>query len=163
MDMDQISKNRFTTFFEFEIDSLIRVSAGNIATLHNRQSDLKFDLKPQVVLISDESLNTVLKELLENSLKYSEPGTPIEIKGSTEEDKYLISITDHGIGMSADQLSSPRSFQQYNRGISAQHGNGLGLIIVEKILFLLGSKLNIVSEPSAGTTFEFWINIKSIS
>ena len=139
------------------------------ATLHPSQFDLyalaqevKLALQekyPQREIIIEGSsyivnadrtlLEIVLKNLIENALKYSKDEVLVKI-GSEE-----ISITDHGLGISSDDISKVTK-KFYRSGThSWDNSMGLGLSIVKRILQLHGTSLEIESEEEKGSTFSF--------
>jgi len=96
-------------------------------------------------------LDIVLKNLIENALKYSKE----EIVVSIEEGK--ISIEDKGSGISSEDISKVTK-KFYRSGTHTwDNSMGLGLSIVKSILTLHGSKLEIQSEEEKGSVFSFKI------
>ncbi len=96
-------------------------------------------------------LDIVLKNLIENALKYSKE----EIVVSIEEGK--ISIEDKGSGISSEDISKVTK-KFYRSGTHTwDNSMGLGLSIVKSILTLHGSQLEIQSEENKGSIFSFKI------
>lgn len=126
----------------------------------NRRDDLIFDLCDSCVFIGEEYLEKLVSEIMENALKFSLEGTPVEVKSEIKNNVYSISIKDYGIGMTADQISRINAFMQFGREIYHQDGNGLGLIIAKKIAELYGGNFEIRSERSFYTSVT--ISLKTI-
>lgn len=97
------------------------------------------------VNIPQSFLNIITTELVENSLKYSETGSRIEIAFRIEDEFFEFAIKDNGIGMSEKQIAMISPFIQFNRDRLQQSGNGLGLIIVKNILDICGGSMKIDS------------------
>ena len=96
-------------------------------------------------------LDIVLKNLIENALKYSKK----EVIVSIQEGK--VSIEDKGSGISSDDISKVTK-KFYRSGTHTwDNSMGLGLSIVKSILTLHGSKLEIESEEEKGSVFSFLI------
>ena len=96
-------------------------------------------------------LEIVLKNIIENALKYSKDEVLVKI------DSGKISVTDHGLGISSDDISKVTK-KFYRSGThSWDNSMGLGLSIVKRILQLHGTSLEIESEQEKGSTFSFHI------
>ncbi|MGB5506525.1 MAG: HAMP domain-containing sensor histidine kinase [Sulfurovum sp.] len=96
-------------------------------------------------------LEVVLKNIIENALKYSKDEVLIKI------DAGQISVTDYGFGISSSDISKVTK-KFYRSGIhNWDNSMGLGLSIVKNILALHGSSLEIESEEEKGSTFSFHI------
>jgi signal transduction histidine kinase len=90
--------------------------------------------------------------LLENAIKFG-AGQPIEVTVAARQETAIISVRDHGIGISAEHLG--RLFQRYQRAVSAQNfgGLGLGLYIVRVIVEAHGGTVRAESRLGEGATF----------
>lgn len=96
-------------------------------------------------------IDVVLKNLIENALKYSKD----EVKVHVEEG--LISVTDKGVGIGEKELDKVTK-KFYRAGThSWDNSMGLGLSIVKTILSMHDTKLKISSELGSGSTFSFKI------
>jgi len=96
-------------------------------------------------------LDIVLKNLIENALKYSKEDITVSIKEGR------ISVIDKGAGISSNDISKVTK-KFYRSGThSWDNSMGLGLSIVKSILSLHGTKLEIESEEEKGSTFSFLI------
>lgn len=100
---------------------------------------------------SEELVERVIDNLISNALKYSGVGASIDIRLALECEDALIEIIDHGIGIPNEEHELV--FHPFFRGsnIADIEGNGLGLMIVEKALGLLGGKISLSSQMGSGT------------
>ena len=112
---------------------------------------------PAVVLGDHDLLVTVVRNLLDNAVAYSEAGTRIGV-GTTVRDKegvVEIVVVDQGIGIPAEALS--RLFERFYRVDPARSrdtgGTGLGLSIVKHVVADHGGEVTVWSEPGRGSTF----------
>ena len=114
------------------------------------------------ILADEDRLQQILYNLVGNALKYTDSGT-IEIDAQVQQDEVVISIRDTGIGIRPDDLDAIlKPFKQGdNLEAVKRGGTGLGLAISRKLIELHGSKLQISSEPSVGSTFSFGMPIAS--
>jgi two-component system, sensor histidine kinase and response regulator len=95
--------------------------------------------------LPDRTLHIILKELLENAVKFSKPDTQIIINGKKEKNYYYLLIEDFGIGIDKTQIFNIGAFRQFDRQDYNQEGNGLGLIFVKRVLEKIGGEIKIES------------------
>lgn len=135
-----------------EAAQLIEREAQRIATEAKRPADLKLQLSPVSVPISDEYFTKLIGELTHNAFKFSTAGTPITVTLSAAPEATVISIADRGRGMTPDQITKIGAFMQFDRKTHEQQGLGLGLTIARRLAEIHGGVLTVQSELGAGTT-----------
>lgn len=121
------------------------------------------DLTPHWVQADRTKLTQAVTNVLSNAYKYSPDGGAVSIeviKGTDPQGKNQrtgIRITDHGIGMTPDQLNrvSERFYRADNSGKIP--GTGLGMSIVKEIIELHGGEMTLESQLDTGTTVTLWI------
>lgn len=113
--------------------------------------------EPVVVRGDHDLLVTVVRNLLDNAVAYSDPGTRVGV-GTTvrhEEGIVEIAVVDQGIGIPAE--AQPRVFERFYRVDPARSrdtgGTGLGLSIVKHVVADHGGDVTVWSEPGHGSTF----------
>lgn len=115
------------------------------------------DLPP--VLADRDRLRQVLTNLIENAVKYNEPGGNVEVvaRRLPNEGAIRISVVDNGIGIpkAAIPRLTDRFFRVDKSRSREQGGTGLGLAIVKHILEAHGQKLSVDSREGYGSTFSF--------
>jgi two-component system, OmpR family, sensor histidine kinase SenX3 len=93
--------------------------------------------------------------LLDNAVKYSEPGQPVEVTAARQGDRVAIAVRDHGIGIPSRDLE--RIFERFYRVDRARSrhtgGTGLGLAIVRHTAQAHGGEVTVESHEGEGTTF----------
>lgn len=102
-----------------------------------------------MVFTDKESLNTILRNLINNAVKFTENGK-VYIDCSTDETMVSLSVTDTGIGMSEKQLDSLFDF-------SKKHHSGLGLTLCKELATKCGMDFTIESRLNKGTTAKLLI------
>jgi len=107
------------------------------------------------VLVDRESLHKVLRNLVENAIKYSPHGGAIRISGENVGENVLWRIADQGVGIPAEELG--RIFEKFYRvGASTTRGvrgMGFGLYLVKKGLELNGGTVQVESTLGVGSVF----------
>jgi len=106
-------------------------------------------------LISDmQKCQHILQNLISNAVKFTERGT-VEIKTVQTNNQIIISVTDSGIGISAEHL--PHIFDEFRQADGSTSrkygGTGLGLAIAKKYANLLGGNISVTSVLEKGSTF----------
>lgn len=104
-----------------------------------------------------EKIGLVLSNMLSNAQKYSLTDGDITLSCEIVEGQYLISVNDHGMGISAE--NQKRLFEKYYRIKDERtkyiKGFGIGLYLISKIVKLHQSKIKVISEEGVGSTFSF--------
>ncbi len=119
---------------------------------------------PPSIQADEARLEEVLYNLLDNAVKYSNPGGLITIAAARErDDRVSISVSDEGAGIAAADL--PRIFERFYRADKARSrelgGTGLGLAIVKHIAHLHGGSVEAESQLGRGTTIRLILPIAS--
>lgn len=109
---------------------------------------------PQWVLSDPFLLERVLRNLIDNAVKYTRAGG-VEVHIEQGASQTLVEVRDTGEGIAPDL--QPRIFEEYfqvgNRARDLSKGSGLGLAIVKRLCHLLDTRLELASQPGQGTTF----------
>ena len=108
-----------------------------------------------VALINAPLLEQAVINLLDNAIKYSEPGREVQVLGSQSDREVTITVADAGCGISTEHLS--RVFERFYRVDKARSrklgGTGLGLAIVKHIVQAHGGRVAVKSNLGVGSTF----------
>lgn len=112
--------------------------------------------------VDRKKLTQAISNVLSNAYKYSAAHSPVEIdllEGASVVAEGMIGtrITDHGIGMTPEQLS--RVFERFYRADTSGKipGTGLGMSIVKEIIELHGGWVELNSTMGSGTVVTLWI------
>lgn len=106
-------------------------------------------------------MTIVLRELLDNAIKFSKNDDTITIDISVEDEQLIINISDEGRGIVAEQLSDIwKPFHQINRELFEDQGSGSGLAIVKGVVELHGGSCSVASAPDEGSTFTLTMPLK---
>lgn len=111
-------------------------------------------LESDLRLFADQDkLDQVLTNLLDNSLRHSDPGGSVKILAETSGEFVAITVTDNGVGISTADL--PHIFERFYTADKSRSrergGTGIGLTIAKSYVTALGGSIFAESEPGAGT------------
>lgn len=104
-----------------------------------------------------DMLNLILRNLLSNAYKFTDANGRVEIKSEIHGRYCAISVSDSGIGMSKELVSSifSDSFRFGQSGLQGEPSSGIGLMLSREFVEMQGGTITVVSEPGVGSTFTF--------
>lgn len=114
---------------------------------------------PEKVLVYADvnMINTVIRNLVSNAIKFTPDGGEITLTHKNEGKHCIIGVSDTGIGMSEEDTKQlfriDVSFSK--TGTAGEKGTGLGLILCKEFVEKNGGKIWVDSKPDEGTTFWF--------
>jgi len=102
-------------------------------------------------------LDMIVRNLINNAVKFTPRGGKITIKSQDKKDFLAISITDTGIGIKSEDLPKLFHLETFytTPGTEEESGTGLGLIICNEFVKKNGGEMFVDSKPGKGTTFTF--------
>lgn len=139
------------------IMDLLKQSAGekNIELSYEVETDLKIKINP------DDFRQTMIN-LVDNAVKYTEPGGKVKVSAARRDDRLWIEVEDNGTGIPKEDL--PRIFERFYRvdksRSKANGGTGLGLAIVKHIIQNNGGTIDVESTLGEGTVFKVQLPFK---
>ena len=113
-----------------------------------------------LVSVDADLVQLVVRQLIDNALKYSSSASPIRITAEANGSDVLIRVADEGAGIAADD--QVRIFDKFYRGAKDQpqvKGTGMGLSIAREIVEAHGGAIRVRSEPGHGSAFSFSLPI----
>jgi two-component system, OmpR family, sensor histidine kinase SenX3 len=151
--------------YELRLVALAEVIENAINTCRHLIEEGDFEIRKEItddlsVISADEAaLSRSIQNLLTNAMKYSGDNRVIDIEvknlKSNKASEILITISDRGLGIAADEL--PHIFEPFYRGREATaaqiHGNGLGLSLVKNIVEAHNGKVSVSSIQGKGSAF----------
>lgn len=135
---------------------LVEVVSTNQHATKRQGIELSLTGASHLNVLGDRSqLLSGFSNLVDNAIKYSEPGGIVSVSSSIVGQLVVVAITDHGIGISKQHQD--RIFERFYRVDKARSratgGTGLGLSIVRHIVLEHGGSIDVVSEEGIGSTF----------
>jgi signal transduction histidine kinase len=105
--------------------------------------------------LGDEyQIRTVLRNLLNNAIKFTPQNGQIEIVSSVEKHFVNLKISDTGMGIRKEDLAQIFSNPKLNNGTAGEKGTGFGLFLCKELIEKNGGSIEIKSEFKKGTTIE---------
>jgi signal transduction histidine kinase len=122
----------------------------------NARLDSDFRAAGKVIAVGPY-VDSILYNLISNSIKYRHPDREplIKIKTSIESEFVKLTVSDNGLGIDLKKHKSSM-FNLYKRFHLHMEGKGLGLYLVKTQMAALGGKIDVESEPEEGTTFQVY-------
>jgi len=157
---DPVQMAEVQTYYTERPSEIIARQAQILALQANRSADLRLTLQEvSAIRISEDALNKIIEELLDNAVKFSKAGTPIELTTSADSGHYWIGVTNTGRGMTADQIANVGVYMQFQRKLYEQQGSGLGLSLVRGLTAIYSGTMTIESVPQQQTTVGVTLNL----
>lgn len=163
LDLSKIESGEFPLYKTvFDANELI---ARTLFTFESRieekklNIDLKFKNKPCVVIADQDRITQVVRNLVDNAIKFLSPGGQLTIitHVSTPRKLAFVTIKDTGKGISQEDIEHiwERFYKTDKAHTPGSEGTGLGLSIVKKIVEQHGENIYVKSKPDCGTSFCF--------
>ena len=111
------------------------------------------------VLADKAMIQTILRNLISNGIKFARPGGSIVISAANADQQVNVSVADDGIGINekeASRLFRPESHMS-RPGTKMEKGTGLGLLLCKEFIDLHEGRIWVDSEPGKGSTFHFTV------
>ena len=134
-----------------------QVTQDLLPAMSDKELELSVELPDEAVraFIDSDRMQQVLHNLLENAIRYTEPGGKVLVRLTSSPSEVRIEVSDTGIGIPETNL--PYVFERFFRSDRARRahpgGSGLGLSIVRWIVEAHKGKVEVVSRVGEGTTF----------
>ena len=126
-----------------------------------RELNIRAEADVPPVQTDPNQLHRAIAILVDNALKYSDEGSPVELGLSRQDGRVAISVADRGCGIPEREI--PHIFDRFYRaqGSSRADGTGLGLALAHEITDHLGGEIEVLSSPNAGSTFSILLPLTS--
>jgi signal transduction histidine kinase len=132
----------------------------NLLAVSAKQKNIKLQNNINVdyiVLAEEDMINSVLRNLVTNAIKFTEKGGTVDISAEAGRNDLYVSVSDTGIGM--DKKTIDTLFEIVSKksrpGTNEEEGTGLGLILTKEFIEKNDGQISVKSETGKGTTFTF--------
>ena len=170
--------DQFTNKLHFLLNELLDVSKINLGQLNLSKTEINFDIflpdilnsiqqvtkhkiileenAPVIVTADPIRVEQVITNLVSNSSKYSPGKNQIIVRSFINENEIIISFTDYGIGIAADNMEKIfNRFYRVDESAMKFSGFGIGLYVSRQIVKQHGGKIWVESVEGEGSTFYF--------
>lgn len=150
-------RRRSQTWTTVDVTAVVRNAVNIISRRHGLPANT-FQLAAPASLeafTDPTALEIIVKNLLDNAIKYSSSTPRVEVDISRQDGQLAIVVRDHGIGIERNQLK--RIFKRFHRApdplVNERSGSGLGLFVVHRLVRNLGGRVQAESDGTGtGTT-----------
>lgn len=142
-----------------EIVQIVNTLEGAAA---KKKIRITVSVRKEIGIFADRNmLDTIIRNLVSNSLKFSYPESTIKISASSSDKRVKISVADQGVGIGPEKLSSIFEIdkQTNTTGTDNENGTGLGLSLCKEFVIRHGGKIWAKSTFGKGSIFSFTIPI----
>lgn len=148
----------------FDNIDLYSIVESNISLMNLNAEDKKIELINNIpfdtfVYGDYNMLQTVVRNLISNAIKFTNTGGTVTINSFDNEDHLLVSVTDNGVGMSNEIIEKLFRIDTQITvvGTKNEKGTGLGLILCKEFIEKNNGKIWVESEINKGSTFYFTV------
>jgi PAS domain S-box-containing protein len=158
-----IKQNIHIALNQVEFQTVLEKNLHDLSTLIN-SSEIKIETDfsdAPSILFDANYLESILWNLLSNSIKFASSDRKLHIKIVTRKEKefVVLEFTDNGIGMDMERVKD-RIFGLYQRFHERTDSKGIGLYLINSQVTALGGKISVHSKVNEGTTF--YITFKQV-
>jgi len=169
--VDHLTEVARTTLHEVQAKPIVLQDAAQnaVASVRGRarevELDFQVDISPSLVVNAVPAyLDSILLNLLSNSVKYSDPSRHSWVRLSARNDgnRIRIECEDNGVGIDLERYGS-LIFGLYKTFHSNPDSRGIGLFITRTQVEAMGGSIAVESTPDVGTTFMIWLPVQDQS
>lgn len=124
------------------------------AAWEEKNIDFDAQLEERMMIRADESmLEIAFNNLIDNAIKFTEPGGRIVLRQEPRDDEIVVTISDTGCGM--DEETVKHVFDKFYQGDTShcKEGNGLGMALTWRVVVISGGRIEVRSQPGEGSEF----------
>lgn len=156
---EQSSYKRMADNFSLNTKSLNDILKDLCSEYKDKRVDI--DVFDNNLRIDRDNFTAMIRELVENALKYSRDDFPVVIRGNEFEGRYFLVIYNRGEVVSPRKAHDITSFMQFDESAFSRAGIGAGLLIVKSILESYGGEFRMHISPDGYTSAEVFLDIQN--
>ncbi|MEP3889536.1 MAG: HAMP domain-containing sensor histidine kinase [Hellea sp.] len=169
LDMSKVEAGKYELHYDsFDASDVIRSTTKIIRpTADSAEVVLSIDIdenEPLIIQADRKAMRQILLNLLSNAIKFSHKGGRVIIGAKAVGDTLNLSVQDHGVGMSPDEIKTLG--EPYKQTASAKmvedRGTGLGLALVKSLTELHGGRFTVASQIDEGTTVDVFLPLDRV-
>jgi PAS domain S-box-containing protein len=138
------------------VDEVVSLKVG---ACQSKGIELNNLISPQVVHADKDMFKTVLRNLISNSIKFTDSGGHIRLTNSIENDMALIMVEDDGVGIATEDIKKIFNIDKFysTSGTKDEEGTGLGLVLCQEFVQKNKGTIWVESKEGIGSKFMFTI------
>lgn len=144
---------------QFDLASVLETNKELLKVqAQNKKISIENACKAEVVVNAHRhSINTVIRNLISNAIKFTPEGGSIIINAQQAQEEVMVSVADNGVGMTPEVISKLFRIDTKltTKGTADEKGTGLGLILCKEFIEKNGGRIGVDSKPGEGTVFYF--------
>jgi signal transduction histidine kinase len=147
---------------QVELASFLAETAESLGP--EERSRVRIEVQPTGATVTTDPhrLDQILRNLVENALKFSPPETQVRIEAIVRDDWFQLAVADQGMGIPREDL--PRIFDRFHQVGQVMtreiEGAGLGLYITKRLVEAMGGTITVASVLGQGSTFRIWLPVE---
>jgi signal transduction histidine kinase len=121
-----------------------------------KEIDLQFSIPAHtMVYVDPNGLLTIIRNLINNAIKFTARGGAVRFSASTLEDRVTLTVSDDGIGIASEELPNLFELSETisHRGTEGEKGTGLGLHLVRELVKINQGTISVESTQAQGSVF----------
>lgn len=145
---------------KIDLHTMVNENFTLLSSLHLKDVRLVNDIPKESFALGDiNMINLVFRNLILNAMKFTESGGEIKVGAKQEDDRFIVSVSDNGVGISpqVQSILFEKTSGYSTRGTANEKGTGLGLILCKEFVERNGGKIWLESQEGKGSTFYFTI------
>ncbi len=145
---------------KIDLHTMVNENFTLLSSLHLKDIRLVNEIAKDSFALGDVNMiNLVFRNLILNAIKFTEAGGEIKVSAKQESNRFIVSVTDNGIGISPEVQSIlfEKTSGYSTRGTANEKGTGLGLILCKEFVERNGGEIWLESQEGKGSTFYFTI------
>lgn len=153
----KLAREERPKFEQVKLSKIISQALSRIKPIAKQKGVVLSNKMTESEIFGDQfELTDLLVILLDNAIKYSQPGSTVIVSSKRTDGSVVVNVEDSGMGI--DEKDRPHIFDRFYRGDlargkSGSGGYGLGLSIAKKIVDAHHGTISVASQPNKGTTF----------
>jgi PAS domain S-box-containing protein len=138
-----------------DVASIVHERSCSLQAATGRMVDVDMPSDVPSAVGDGAAVTTVLDHLLDNAVKYSPGGEPVDVWVAADDGQLHLRVTDQGIGMDPEQASHcfDKFWQAESTDVRRFRGTGIGLYVVASLVEAMGGAVGLVTAPGQGTSF----------
>lgn len=141
--------------FKDQVESIISVYESSF---ESKSVKINSAVNEDIFVYADRYMvDSILRNLFSNALKYSNIGGIVELKAEEIDTIVKISVSDEGVGMDDETIQNVFDSTKHftTQGTLNEKGSGIGIELCKRFISFHGSRLRVESHPGKGSTFYF--------